>query len=265
MTTEPTPAVGTLDPRPSASAAPPALRGAAPRWLWLPVILVLIPGVVPIAGLVARVVGATDDALALAGSARTLVLVWNTVLLMVLVTASAAAIGVTAAWLTERTDLRGRRLWRVLAALPLVIPSYVIGMTFVSASGPGGLIASITGWQVPSLTGLLGAWAALSVSTYPFVYLTVRATLRRLDPAHEDAARGLGASPGRVFRTVVLPQLRPALAAGSLLVALYTLSDFGAVSLARYDAFTRVIYAQYAGRLDRTPAAVLALILVLIA
>lgn len=265
MTTEPTPAVGTLDPRPSTGAALPTLRGAAPRWLWLPVVLVLVPGMVPIAGLVARVVGATDDALALARSARTLALVWNTVLLIVVVTASAAAIGVAAAWLTERTDLRGRPMWRVLAALPLVIPSYVIGMTFVSASGPGGLIAAITGWQVPSLTGLLGAWAALAVSTYPFVYLTVRATLRRLDPAHEDAARGLGASPARVFRTVVLPQLRPALAAGSLLVALYTLSDFGAVSLARYDAFTRVIYAQYAGRLDRSPAAVLALILMVIA
>lgn len=265
MTTEPTSAVGTLEPPPTAGVTPPTLRGAAPRWLWVPVILVLIPGVVPIAGLIGRVVGASADALALARSARTLALVWNTVLLMVLVTATAAAIGVTAAWLTERTNLRGRRLWRVLAALPLVIPSYVVGMTFVSASGPSGLIASLTGWQVPSLTGLLGAWAALTVSTYPFVYLTVRATLRRLDPAHEDAARGLGASGRRVFRTVVLPQLRPAVAAGSLLVALYTLSDFGAVSLVRYDAFTRVIYAQYAGRLDRTPAAVLAVILLVIA
>ena len=265
MTTVPTSAVGTLvDPQPRV-AAPPSGRGPAPRWLWVPVVLVLAPGIVPLVGLVTRVFGATDDAIALAMSSRTVALLGNTVVLIVLVTISAAAVGVAAAWLTERTDLRGARVWRVLAALPLVIPSYVIGMTFVSAFGPTGLISSATGWSMPSLIGLPGAWAALTVSTYPFVYLTVAAALRRLDPAHEDAARGLGAPANRVFRTIVLPQLRPALAAGSLLVALYTLSDFGAVSLARYDAFTRVIYAQYAGRLDRTPAAVLALILLLLA
>jgi iron(III) transport system permease protein len=81
----------------------------------------------------------------------------------------------------------------------------------------------------------------------------------------EEAARGLGASPIRVFRTVILPQLRPAVGAGALLAALYTLSDFGAVSLMRFDAFTRVIYAQYSGRLDRTPAIVLSIVLILIA
>jgi iron(III) transport system permease protein len=181
------------------------------------------------------------------------------------VTATAAVIGVAAAWLTERTTLRGRPVWRVVVALPLVIPSYVIGMAFVSAFGPTGLISGATGVPMPTMTGLPGAWVAVTISSYPFVYLTVRAALRRLDPAHEEAARGLGASPSRVFRTVVVPQLRPALGAGLLLVSLYTLSDFGAVSLARYDAFTRVIYAQYAGRLDRTPAAVLAVVLVLIA
>jgi iron(III) transport system permease protein len=63
----------------------------------------------------------------------------------------------------------------------------------------------------------------------------------------------------------VLTQLRPAIGASALLVALYTLSDFGSVSLMRFDAFTRVIYAQYSGRIDRTPAVVLSVVLMLIA
>ena len=105
----------------------------------------------------------------------------------------------------------------------------------------------------------------LTLSTYPYVFLIVRSALRRLDPALEEAARGLGASSWRTFRTITLPQLRPSIGAGALLAALYTLSDFGAVSLMRFDAFTRVIYAQYAGRIDRTPAAVLAVVLILIA
>jgi iron(III) transport system permease protein len=257
---------GTLAaPQPPRPAAPRPRRGPAPWWLWVPTALVLLPALVPFAGLLGRVFGAGGDAVSIAVSERTARLIWNTVVLIGLVTAAAAVIGVAAAWLTERTTLAGRSVWRVIAALPLVIPSYVVGMAFVSAFGPTGLITSTTGIPMPRMTGLAGAWVAVTISTYPFVYLTVRAALRRLDPAHEEAARGLGASPSRVFRTVVVPQLRPALGAGLLLVALYTLSDVGAVSLARYDAFTRVIYAQYAGRLDRTPAAVLAVVLVLIA
>lgn len=266
MTSEPAPSTGTLiapePPRPS-RARPP--RGPAPWWLWVPTVLVLLPALVPFLGLLGRVVGAGVDAVDIATSGRTARLIWNTVVLIGVVTATAAVIGVAAAWLTERTTLRGRSVWRVVVALPLVIPSYVIAMAFVSAFGPTGLISGATGVPMPTMTGLPGAWVAVTISSYPFVYLTVRAALRRLDPAHEEAARGLGASPSRVFRTVVVPQLRPALGAGLLLVSLYTLSDFGAVSLARYDAFTRVIYAQYAGRLDRTPAAVLAVVLVLVA
>ena len=59
------------------------------------------------------------------------------------------------------------------------------------------------------------------------------------------------------FVRVVVPQLRPSIVAGSLLVALYTLSDFGAVSMLRYDTFTRAIYTQYRGALNRGSAAVL--------
>ncbi|MGB5731505.1 MAG: iron ABC transporter permease, partial [Acidimicrobiia bacterium] len=197
--------------------------------------------------------------------ARTLELFARSTLLTTLVTAAAIVIGVGAAWITVCTDLPGRSVWAVLVAPPLVVPSYVIALSFLSATGPRGLVARITGADLPVLDGLAGAWLALTLSTFPYVFLIVAAALRRIDPALEDAARGLGAPPFRVFRTVTLPQLRPAIGAGALLAALYTLSDFGAVSLMRFDAFTRVIYAQYAGRLDRTPAAVLSVALLVIA
>jgi len=64
------------------------------------------------------------------------------------------------------------------------------------------------------------------------------------------------------FFRVTLPQLKPAIIAGALLVALYSLSDFGAVSLLQYDSFSREIYIQYRSAFDRTPAAILALMLV---
>ena len=101
--------------------------------------------------------------------------------------------------------------------------------------------------------------------TYPYVHLLVASSMRRMDRSLDEAARSLGASPARVFRTIVLPRIRPALAASGTLVALYTLSDFGAVSLMRYDAFTRAIYAQFAGRPNRVPALVLSSVLIVLA
>ena len=237
----------------------------APGWLLIAAGLVLIPIALPIAALVVRVIGASEAALSVLLDARTLELLARSLFLTALVTAGAIVTGVGAAWITVRTDLPGRSIWGVFVALPLVIPSYVIALSFLSVSGPRGLFARVTGMSLPVLDGLPGAWLALTISTFPYVFLIVAAALRRIDPALEDAARGLGAPAFRVFRTVTLPQLRPAVGAGALLVALYTLSDFGAVSLMRFDSFTRVIYAQYAGRLDRTPAAVLSVALIVIA
>ena len=199
---------------------------------------------------------------------RTLELLARTTGLAVAVTLASIVIAVPLAWLTVRTDLPGRRIWVVLTALPLAVPTYVGGFTFVAALGPRGLVQ---GWleplgvdRLPSIYGFWGAWLALTLFTYPYVLLTVRAALRRLDPSMEEASRTLGRSPRSTLWSVTLPQLRPAVTAGGLLVALYSLSDFGAVSLLRFDSFTRVIYAQYRGSLDRSGAAVLGLVLIVL-
>jgi iron(III) transport system permease protein len=198
---------------------------------------------------------------------RTLWLVARSAGLAVAVTAAAAAIGVPLAWLTTRTDLPGRRVWAVLLALPLVIPSYVGAFALLGAFGPRGMLQGrLEGWfgieRIPDISGFAGAFLALTLFTYPYVYLLVAAGIRGLDPSLEDAARTLGESRWTTFRRVTLPLLRPSISAGALLVALYTLHDFGAVSLMRYPAFTQAIYLQYKGAFDRTPAAILSLMLV---
>src|SRR5690606_33543289 len=101
----------------------------------------------------------------------------------------------------------------------------------------------------------------LSAVSFPYVFLVLRAALRTLDPSEEEAARSLGASPLRAFATVVAPALIPAVAAGLLLVVLYVLSDFGAVSIVRYNTFTRVIFLRYSASFDRTAAAILGIVL----
>lgn len=202
----------------------------------------------------------------IAGAARTRHLLWQTGLLAASVTAAAVLIAVPLAWLTVRTDLPLRRFWVVATALPLAIPTYVGGYAFIGALGPRGILQ---GWleplgvdSLPSFYGFWGAWAVLTLFTYPYVLLTVRSALRGLDPSLEEASRTLGQGRFATLRRIVLPQLRPSILSGGLLVTMYTLSDFGAVSLLRFDSLTAAIFVQYRASLDRSGAAVLGLVLV---
>lgn len=196
-------------------------------------------------------------------------LVGNTVLLTAIVVIGAGAIGFLTAWLTTRTDLAGARLWSTLVALPLVIPSYVLALVLLAGTGRQGILSELTlqlgGGPLAIPRGLLGSTMALIVATFPYVHLSLVPAFRRLDPSLDEVARALGASRLRRLRTVLVAQVGPALRSGSMLVGLYTLADFGAVSLLGYDTFTRAIFLQYAGRIDRRPATLLAAVLVLIA
>ena len=195
----------------------------------------------------------------------TLRLLLRSLALAVAVGATATLIAVPLAWLTSRSDLPWRRGWTVLSVLPLVIPSYIGAYLFVSALGPRGELQSLLGVEsLPSIYGFAGAWIVLSLFTFPLVLLPVRAAMKRLDPNLEDAASGMGRSQAEIARTVILPQLIPAIGAGALLVSLYALADFGAVSILRFDSFTRVIYQSYRASFDRTGAAALAGVLVVV-
>jgi iron(III) transport system permease protein len=239
-----------------------------PIVLWLPALLVGLLMVAPLVYLVIRASEGGRELLDLLWRDRTAVILRNTVLLVAIVTAGSVALSLPLAWLTTRTHLPGRRLWAVATTLPLVIPSYVGAFAVIAALGPRGIVQ---GWleplgveRLPEIYGLFGASLTLILFSFPYVLLPVRAALAGLDASLEEAARSMGVGAWTTFRWVTLPQLRPAIAAGSLLVAFYTLSDFGAVSLLRYDSFTRAIYNQYRGAFDRTLAAGLSLVLVLL-
>ncbi|HVE91502.1 MAG TPA: iron ABC transporter permease [Actinomycetota bacterium] len=242
--------------QPAGRPAPPALAAASGA--------VAVMALLPALYLVVRAAGGDPAAVVRqALDSRTLALLARSCGLAAAVTASSTLIAVPAAWLTVRTDLPGRRTWAVLTALPLVIPSYVGGYAFVAAFGPRGVaqqwLSGLGVERLPSIYGFAGAWGVLTLFTYPYVLMTVRSAMRGLDPSVEEAARSLGR---RSFIRVTLPQLRPAIASGALLVALYALHDFGAVSLLRFDSFTRVIYQQYQSSFDRRSAAILSLVLV---
>lgn len=241
----------------------------APWPLVLAALVVVAAMLLPIVYLLLRTLTADQGLLQQVLRARTLVVFGDTIRLALSVTAACILVGVPLAWLTVATDLPGRRIFAVLIVLPLVIPTYIGGYAIVSALGPRGAFQSVLERlfgieRLPELYGFWGAWLALTLFSYPYIVLGVQSSLRGLDPALEEASRSLGYGPWRTFWRVTLPQLRPSIAAGALLVALYTLSDFGAVSLLQFNSFSRAIYVQYRGAFNRDYAAALALLLVLL-
>ena len=174
----------------------------------------------------------------------------NTLVLIACVTALCSIIGVGAAWLAERTDLPGRQIWAVLLVAPLSIPAFITSYAWVSLSA--------------AFETFGGALLVVTIAYYPLVYLPVAAALREMDPALEETARTLGLSPGAVLLRVVLPQLRPALLGGMLLVAANTLVEFGAFALLRFRTFTTAIYAAYQAGFSGAEPALLAMVLVLL-
>ena len=182
---------------------------------------------------------------------RTIELVVRSLFLAASVSLASVFISVPAAWLVTRGDIPFRSGWRVLLALPLAIPSYLAAFAWIS-------------WR-PSMAGCTGAFVVLTLVTYPYVFLPVCAALSRLNPAIEEIAVIHGR--GRSVQLILLAarQVRGSIATGALLVALYVLSDFGAVATMRYDAFTWVIYSSYRSGFNPSRAAILAIVLVLIA
>ncbi|TDK39417.1 iron ABC transporter permease [Rhizobium deserti] len=172
----------------------------------------------------------------------------NTILLVVFTIPICTLLSVALAWLTERSDLPGARLWSWLCVAPLAVPAFVHSYAWVGL------------W--PGIHGL-GAGIAISVVAYfPFVYLPVSAAFRLLDPALEDQAASLGLAPLAVFRRVVLPQLRLALCGGALLIGLHLLAEYGLYAMIRFDTFTTAIIDQFQSTYNGVAAYMLAVVLV---
>jgi iron(III) transport system permease protein len=196
----------------------------------------------------------------------TLVPLARTVALAAAVGATTAVLGTSVAWATVRCDVPGRRLLRGLAVVPIVLPSFVGATALLAGFTRGGLVADVLAPLgvdgLPRVSGFWGAWFVLSLFTYPLVLLPVAARLVGLPASLEESGRLLGGSSWVVARTIVWPQVRSSVAAGALLVVLYTISDFGVVSLMRYGTLTQQIYLS---KLDPTAWLPLSLVLAALA
>jgi len=240
------------------SGAHPAIRDKMPRpsrppvWLVIGAVLVIIAVSVPLVYLGVRVSDLSLEAVwTIVQRPRVVALVLNTIGLASSVTLTTVVLGTAIAALLTRLRLPARRALLLASALPLAVPSYLASY----------------GWLVviPSLSGFFPSYLLLSAVTIPYVILPVAAALRGTSADGEAIARTLGLGPIAAFRSVTWPQVRPAAIAGGLLVFLYTLSDFGLVAMLRYQTLTWGVQQAYSASFDRSQAAVLAMLLVVIA
>ena len=190
-----------------------------------------------------------ETASALIFRPRVAELLINTALLMALTVPICTVLSVALAWLTERSDIPGARIWSWLAVAPLAVPAFVHSYAWITV--------------VPSLHGLLGGVLVSVIAYFPFLYLPVSAAMRRLDPGMEDTAASLGLGPWAVFFRVVLPQLRLAVCGGALLISLHLLAEYGLYVMIRFDTFTTAIVDQFQSSYNGPAANMLSGVLVL--
>ncbi|MFB6141228.1 MAG: ABC transporter permease [Halosimplex sp.] len=201
--------------------------------------------VVPLGWLVVDALELGPRAFELLLASDTLTVLGRSVALVAVVTTAGVVVGVPLAVLTVQAAIPFRRFWTVLVALPLAVPSYLGAFAAISATGPTGPLSAALGLPVPRVEGFLGAAVVLTLYTYPYVFLTTRASLLSLDASLVEAARTLNCGRLAAFRRVTLPQILPGVAAGALLVALYALADFGTPNFMNLQVYTQFIYSRH--------------------
>ena len=245
--------------------------GSAPPVVWLPAALVAGAMLLPLAYLVYRAAGAGGDVWGLLLRERSWQTLGRTVLLTGAVTAASATVALPLAWLTARTDLPHRRMWTVITALPLVIPSYVAAFVVVVALGPRGMFqqlleAAFGIERIPPIYGFPGAMITIALLSYPYMLLPVRAAPNWHGPdlrgERQDAGRRpLDSVPPRDFAPAS-SRNRGGRAAGRAVIRSATSAPS---SMLRYETMTWAIYVQYESAFDRSVAAAYSLVLVALA
>lgn len=212
-------------------------------------VAVVVLTLVPIGFIVVATVDAGPALVAqLVFRPRVAELIANTVAIQLVVVPATVLIGTGTALLVERT--RVPRWLSAAFVAPLAVPAFVMSYAWATV------------W--PSISGLAGASLIATISYFPFVYLPVLATLRRMDPALEESGAALGLTPREILRRVTLPQLRLPVLGGTLLVSLHLLAEYGAFAFVRFDTFTTAIYDQFRSTFAAPAASMLAGVLVLL-
>ncbi len=238
-----------------------------PTFAWLAALLVIAP----VAFLATSVLDPSEDVWRQQWETRLPGQIRDTAVLLAGVCVGSMVLGVSLAWLTAAYRFPGSRAFGWLLIAPLAMPSYVIGFVTLSVVGFTG---PVQGWWrdtlgpdawFPEVRSVGGAIVVFSLVLYPYVFLLARAALSDQAGGAYEVARSLGAGPVEAARRVVLPQLRPAIAAGVAVVMMETLTDYATVQYFNVDTVSVGVFRIWRGTFDRDAASELAALVLVFA
>ncbi len=188
----------------------------------------------------------------------------NTVWLGIFVSTISTFIGFLFAYADAFLKIRFKAVFNTLAILPIISPPFALSMSFIMLFGQQGFVTrSLLGLKETNIYGFGGLAVVQVLTFFPVAYLVLAGLLRQIDPAYEEAARNMGASRGHIFRTIVLPLVRPGIANSFLLVFIQCVADFGNAMVigGNYNTLAAQIYMQSMGNYDMKGGTALATIL----
>lgn len=192
----------------------------------------------------------------------------NTIMLAVIVGVLATVIGFLFAYCTSHLAIKGKKLFNMMAMMPMVSPPFSVALSIIMLFGSRGLITyNLLGWTNTNIYGLKGLIFVQTISFFPIAFLLLAGMLRSIDASIEDAARDLGSSKWRTFRTITVPLVRPGIANAFLLVFIKSVADFAnpmAIG-GNFSTLATQVYLQAIGSYDIQGGAAIAVILLDIA
>ncbi len=182
------------------------------------------------------------------------------------VMAATFVIGVATAWLCSVCEFPARRFFEWALILPLAYPAYIAAYVYTGLLDYGGpahaWLSTVAGLDAPlPIRSLAGAIAVLTLVLYPYVYLLARASFMQQSGRIIEAGRTLGARPRTCFLRIALPAARPAIIAGTAIVMMETLADYGTVEYFGVSTFSVGIFRTWFGLGSLAGAAQLSLLL----
>lgn len=174
----------------------------------------------------------------------------NSFMITSLVTVLAVVIGAPLAYLMTAYKIKGKKWIEILIIISMLSPPFIGAYSWVLLGGRSGLITKMfqsIGIETPSIYGFGGILLVLTLKLFPFIYLYVSGALQKVDVSLGEAAESLGCSPPRKVLTIMLPLIGPTLLAGSLLVFMNAIADFGTPMLIGegFNVMPVMIYSEF--------------------
>lgn len=243
----------------------PRFRSGRAGWTIASVVAAILV-IVPVAMLIAGVLTPSTEVWSQQWRTRLPGEIVTTAVLLIGVGIASTVLGASLAWLVSAYRFPGSRQFGWMLILPFAMPSYILGFLTVATVGRTGPIQDW--WRAtfgqdawfPDVESTLGAIVTFSLVLYPYVFLLARAALRDQAAGAYHAARTLGAGPGEAARRVILPLVRPAIAAGAAVAMMETLTDFATVQYFGVDTVSVGVFRIWRGTYDRNAAGEIATI-----